>query len=80
MQTEYDPVKVVEDLISKQAFVNIICLKCCVIVHCYSNTNACDEKGRSALHLLAAANGSVHARKMFSLLLQNGSSVGKKVN
>ena len=40
------------------------------------NVNASDPKGRSALHLIAST-GSVHARKMVSLLLQNGSHIGK---
>lgn len=38
--------------------------------------NTCDKKGRSALHLVASSE-SVHARKMISLLLRNGSSVGE---
>ena len=36
----------------------------------------CDRKGRSALHLMAASE-SVHAKKMVSLLLRSGSSVGE---
>ena len=36
----------------------------------------CDGQGRSALHLVASSH-SVHAKKMVSLLVQKGSSVGE---
>ena len=36
----------------------------------------CDRHGRNALHLVASSE-SIHARKMVSLLLKNGSSVGE---
>ena len=41
-----------------------------------SDINACDKHGRSALHLVASSE-SVHARKMVSLLMRNGSTVGE---
>ena len=45
------------------------------VIHC-RDINVCDKKGQSALHLVANSE-SVHARKMVSLLMRNGSSVGK---
>lgn len=42
----------------------------------YSDINACDKHGRSALHLVASSE-SVHARKMVSLLMRSGSNVGE---
>lgn len=41
----------------------------------YSDVTACDSHGKSPLHLVAA-NKSVKAKKMVSLLLKNGGSTG----
>ena len=41
----------------------------------HSDVTASDKHGRSALHLVAA-DSSVHARRMVSLLLTHGSDVG----
>ena len=41
--------------------------------------NACDKDGHSALHLVCSSE-SIHARKMVSLLMRNGSDVGESAD
>ena len=40
------------------------------------DVSRCDRHGRNALHLVASSE-SIHARKMVSLLLKNGSDIGE---
>lgn len=41
----------------------------------HSDINVCDKQGRSALHLVATSN-SIHAKRMVSLLVKQGSNAG----
>lgn len=43
----------------------------------YSDVSATDTCGRTALHLTAATNEGIQAKKVVSLLLKNGASAGK---
>lgn len=43
----------------------------------YRNLDSCDQRGRSAMHLIASS-ASVHAKKMASVLLRNGASAGER--
>jgi ankyrin repeat protein len=58
METEYNPVDVLEQLLANHD----------------ADVNQSDKFGRSPLHMIASAGPSIHATKMVSLLLQNGST------
>ena len=47
-----------------------------MILYNYSDATVSDTKGRTPLHLLST-NESVKAKKIVSLLLKNGSNIGK---
>uniref|UniRef100_A0A1X7STF0 Uncharacterized protein n=1 Tax=Amphimedon queenslandica TaxID=400682 RepID=A0A1X7STF0_AMPQE len=61
MKTDYDPLGVMQELLKHKA-----------------DLRACDSNGRTALHLISnegsSSVGAVQAKKVVSLLLQNGSS------
>ena len=49
----------------------------CILYMCFfRDVDKCDRHGRNALHLVASSE-SIHARKMVSLLLKNGSNIGE---
>ena len=80
MKTDYNPVKVVEQLLDHQAYVPGIVTHIPPLqlhtTHTHSDVNQSDQFGRSPLHLIASSS-HIHATKMVSLLLEYGSHVGE---